>query len=298
MGNIDNPFEFFQKLIHPEDLGPAFENFFEKLMSVSDDDTIETEYRMFTKEEKVVWFSERVKVFKRDEEGNVWQYINVLQDITARKMALEAEAESDMLFRSLYEKNSLGVSISDEHGKVIRFNDMFAQMLGYTNEEMIGKSFFSITHPDEIKLEKDTITTAVQGQLPFVFIEKRYIHKNGQTIWANVNMSLLYREDGSLKLVMAMIEDITDKKKIRLALENSETFQKAVLNTLPDLKFRISSKGDYIDYYPSPNDEQDLLIPPEDFLGKKMRDVIPAYIANAMMSNVKKAFGDQRSARV
>jgi PAS domain S-box-containing protein len=85
LDDIDDPFEFFQQLIHPDDVGPAFENFFEKLSQSADDEIIESEYRMYSKEGELTWFNERVKVFKRDKQGNVWQYLNILQDITKRK---------------------------------------------------------------------------------------------------------------------------------------------------------------------------------------------------------------------
>lgn len=432
---IDNPFDFFQQLIHPDDVGPAFENFFEKLAVVTDDDIIESEYRMFTKEGEVVWFNERVKVFKRDQEGNVWQYINILQDITHRKQAVQAlekskqrykdfvtystegiyymncgvpididlpiekqlelyyqhafigdanhaiakmynlpdesgligktaielhqgehleenqrsfldfikndyriehietiettpdgkighflnsavgdivggrligiwgtqqditakrdaekaKVESDILFRSLFEKNPLGVVIGDAEGNLLRCNQRFGDITGYSVAELNQKTFMSITHPDEIVREFEMVESAVQERRAMIFMEKRYIHQNGHIVWANVGMSLLYNEDGSLRLAMAMIEDITEKKKFHLKLEKNEAFQKAILSTLPDLKFRISKEGLYLDYYPSPNDDQDLLVPPEDFLGKKLEEVMPGYLAIATMTNIEKA---------
>ncbi|MCB0633495.1 MAG: PAS domain S-box protein [Lewinella sp.] len=296
LDNIDTPFEFFQKLIHPEDIGPAFENFFDRLSRASDNELIESEYRMFTKGGEVVWFSERVKVFKRDKNGQVWQYLNVLQDITKRKEAELAKRESDMLFRSLYEKNPLGVVITDPRGKLIQCNETFAQMLGYTLDEIIDKPIRNITHPEEVNKEMNAIQTAMLENQSIMFMEKRYLHKNGRVIWANLNMSLLYKYTGEFRLAIGMIEDITEKRKIRRALENNEAFQKAILRTLPDLKFRIDKTGYFIDYYPSPNPQEDLLRDPQDFMGKKVDEVLPSYIAVAIMKNIELALetGDLR----
>jgi PAS domain-containing protein len=69
-------------------------------------------------------------------------------------------------------------------------------------------------------------------------------------------MTFLYDEGGILRQVLAMIEDITEKRRIRLDLEEKEAFQKAILSTLPDLKFRISKDGYYLDYYPAPDDNR------------------------------------------
>ncbi|PHN01948.1 PAS domain S-box protein [Flavilitoribacter nigricans] len=433
--NIDDPFEFFQQLIHPDDIGPAFENFFEKLSGAADDDIIESEYRMYTKTGEVVWFNERVKVFKRDKQGAVWQYLNILQDITNRKKAQAAEEkskeryknfvtystdgiyymncgvpidtrlttdeqlklyydnayiedanpaiaqmynleqegdligatvmelhqgehfeinqrsfldfikngyrvehietiettadgnkryfqnsavgdivngkligiwgtqqditakreaeiarhESDILFRNLFEKNPLGVAISDASGKLLRCNQRFAQMLGYDLDEMHQMTFMDITHPEEIDQEWKTVGEAMEKQMSLMVMEKRYIHREGHIVWANINMSLWYNEDKSLRLAMGMIEDITEKRKIRLKLEENEAFQKAILSTLPDLKFRISKDGVYLDHYSSPNDDQDLLVPPQAFLGKNVFEVLPDYLANATLINIKKA---------
>jgi PAS domain S-box-containing protein len=284
--NIDAPFEFFQKLIHPEDIGPAFDSFFERLMRASDDELIESEYRMLTKEGEVIWFSERVKVFKRDKDGQVWQYINILQDITKRKEAELAKRESDMLFRSLYEKNPLGVVITDPQGKLIQCNETFAQMLGYTLDEIINRPIQRITHPEELEKELDAIQVAMHENQMIMFMEKRYLHKNGRVIWANLHMSLLYKDNGDFRLAIGMIEDITEKRKIRLTLENNEAFQKAILRTLPDMKFRIDKAGYFIDYYPSPNHKENLLSVPQEFFGKKVEEVLPSYIAAAIMKNI------------
>ena len=432
---IDDPFEFFQQLIHPDDLGPAFEHFFEKLSQAGDDEVIESEYRMYTKDGDLIWFSERVKVFKRDEKGQVRQYLTILQDITSRKEAVDAsrqstqqyknfvtystdgiyymncgvpidiqlppeeqlklyyehayiedanpaiinmynleqredlvgrkvlemhqgehlqenqqsfldlirndyrvmavetiektsdghlryfqnnavgdivngqlvgiwgtqqditgkrvaeraKKESDILFRTLFDKNPLGIVIGNPQGDLVRCNQRFAEMLDYDVEQLEQMTFMAITHPAEIEDEFVKVMGAANQQLPVMLMEKRYINRSGQVVWANVSMSLLYNKDGSLRLLMAMIEDITERRKIRRKLEQNEAFQKAILTTLPDLKFRINKEGVYVDHYPSPNDDQDLLLPPEKFIGKSIYDVLPDYLAEATMANLRKA---------
>lgn len=294
--NIDNPFVFFQKLIHPEDIGPAFDNFFEKLTQASDDQLIESEYRMLTKDKEVVWFNERVKVFKRDKDGNVWQYLNILQDITKRKEAELAKRESDILFRSLFEKNPLGIVITDSQGVVVQCNEQFAQMLGYQIEQLVGRPMTEISHPQDVEGVTEAVSRARENSQNTFFMEKRYLHKDGHVVWGNLNMSMLHHEDGTFRLGIGMIEDVTEKRKIRLALENNEAFQKAILQTLPDLKFRINKTGYFIDYYPSPNQSDDLLDDPQVFMGKNVEDIFPSYIAAAILKNIEKALksGDLR----
>lgn len=211
------------------------------------------------------------------------------QDITVNREIEIAKQESEVISRNLFEKNPLGVIIGDAKGNLLRCNERFAEMLGYTVEELQQKTWMDITHPDEISGEGQLVDEAIDQRESIMFIEKRYIHREGYVVWTNMNMSLLYNRDGSLKLVLAMIEDITEKRKIHLQLEKSEAFQKAILQTLPDLKFRISKEGMYLDHYPSPNDEQDLLAPPEVFLGKQLDEVLPGYLARAVLANVKKA---------
>lgn len=435
LDDIEDPSKFFKQLIHPNDFGSAFENFFEKLNLADDEEIIELEYRMYAKSGDLVWIHERSKVFKRDKAGNVKQYLTVLQDITRRKQAQEVEEssrqryknfvtystdgiyymncgspiatdlpeetqlelyyenayiedanpaiakmyglekegdligktvfelhqgkhfkenqdsflnfirnnyrvegvetiekstdgeiryfqntavgvivkgkllgiwgtqqditgkrdaeiarkESDILFRSLFEKNPLGVVIGDPVGNLLRCNRRFAEIMGYTVEALEQMTFMAITHPDEISAEFEKVENAASEKRSIMFMEKRYIHREGHVVWANVSMSLLYNKDGSLRLAMAMIDDITEKKKIRSKLEHSEAFQHAILSTLPDLKFRINREGIYLDYYPSPNDDQDLLLPPEQFLGKSLHEVLPDYLAEAIMINIRKA---------
>lgn len=434
--DIEQPFAFFKQFIHPDDVEMAFGNSFEKLNAAADDEIIECEYRIFDKDGEIVWFNERVKVFKRDSEGKVWQYLSILediskrkdaqrleedsrrqyknfvtystdgiyymtcgvpidielpaeeqlrlyydhayisdanpaiakmysledeswlvgktvmevhkgeyleknqrsfldlvendyriervetieraadgtiryfensavgdivdgklvgmwgtqQDITAKREAEMAQVESETLFRNLFEKNPLGVVIGDAEGNLLRCNEHFAEIVGYSVEELNQMTFMDLTHPDEIKHEWEVVNKAMEDRLPLMFMEKRYIHRDGHVVWTNLNMSFVYNDDGTLRLVMGMIEDITEKRKIRLKLEQNEEFQKAILSTLPDLKFRINGEGIFVDHYSSPNNIQDLLVPPEEFLGKKLSDILPTYLAEATIKNIKKVF--------
>ncbi|MCB0584122.1 MAG: PAS domain-containing protein [Phaeodactylibacter sp.] len=95
---------------------------------------------------------------------------------------------------------------------------------------------------------------------------------------------------GQLMALDAAEERIRERE---MALEKSEYIQKAILNALPDLKFRLSSSGVFLDYFANPDGDPDLFIPAEQFLGKKVEDVFPEYLSKAIRKNLQLAT-DQR----
>ena len=137
-------------------------------------------------------------------------------DITAYKQAEIALTVSEARFRSLFESASVGVTITDADGLYSMVNDAYLAMLGQDRNMVLGKRWQEFSHPDEVEnIERDVrrMHETREGGLTF---EKRFIHKDGSTIWARVSVMLIESEGTETPLQAAIIEDITERKKAEI----------------------------------------------------------------------------------
>ena len=148
--------------------------------------------------------------------------LNLLTDITERKRVEEELRVSEERFRTVFELASVGMAQADpDTGRWQRVNHKLCEITGYSAEELIGKRFFEITHPDDQQHDWEAFQELKNGKVNEYQREKRYLRKDGTIIWVNVNVTLLVNVDRST-VGFAVIEDITRRKQAeedRLRLE-------------------------------------------------------------------------------
>jgi PAS domain S-box-containing protein len=154
---------------------------------------------------------------------NAGLYEEAHRELAARKQAEAALRESEERFRVIFERAAIGIALATFHGRILHANPALQEMLGYTDEELQGKSFADITHPDEVKAERKLFRAAIAGKQSRVHIQKRYIHKDGRIIWADLKCYFHRDTAGKPPFVIAMAENITERKQ---AEERLKTYQK------------------------------------------------------------------------
>ncbi|MEW5706367.1 MAG: PAS domain S-box protein [Actinomycetota bacterium] len=132
---------------------------------------------------------------------------------------------SEERFRRIFEEGPLGITLVDFDYRFVKVNPRFAQMLGYTEEELTKLKFTDITHPDDVSKDTDLAKSLFAGKIPFYQTEKRYIKKNGEILLAGLTASMIHNEKGKPLYGLGMIEDITERKK---AEESLRLFMQAV----------------------------------------------------------------------
>lgn len=143
---------------------------------------------------------------------------SVERDITARKKAEEALRESEEQFRGIFDYSKVGVNVLNADYKYIKVNKAFCDMIGYSEKELLAHDFKGITHPDDVEANIKLSNKLRAGNIDFFHLEKRYIHKNGGIIWGDLTVSSVRKEDGALLYVVAIVQDMTDRKKAEQAL--------------------------------------------------------------------------------
>lgn len=140
-------------------------------------------------------------------------------DITELKQIQTNLMQSEKQFRSLFENSPLGKSMTGVDGS-LRVNKAFCDILGYSEKEIQNTNWKDITHPDDIQESIDVVQTLLNGEKESAHYEKRYIHKKGHIVIADVNTSLLRGTDKKPQYFITTISDITERKQMQFKMEN------------------------------------------------------------------------------
>jgi len=130
--------------------------------------------------------------------------------------------DGEALFNSLFGQSSFGVALGSPEGRFLRVNDALCRMLGYEADELLDRSFREITHPDDVQasldFQQELLTTSRSRAY-----EKRYLRKDGSTLWVRITGTLLRDRSGLPQCSVALVYDITELKLAEEALRASET---------------------------------------------------------------------------
>ncbi len=120
----------------------------------------------------------------------------VVRDVTDRHRSEGAERESETRFRTLFEQSQAGMAFADLKGRLTSSNEAFRQLVGYTEQELRGVSVLELTHPEDLKAGEDALRQVLAGETPGYRIDKRYVRKDGQSVWVDVAARLVRDVEG------------------------------------------------------------------------------------------------------
>ncbi|NWF67139.1 MAG: PAS domain S-box protein [Campylobacterales bacterium] len=138
-------------------------------------------------------------------------------------------------YKSIFEYASLGIANIAPSGKFLNINKKFCDIVGYSREELLNMTFQQITHVDDLKNDLYLFDRVLKNKQKNYTIEKRCIHKDGTVIWVNLTVSLIRDEKNLPIYSISIIEDITQKKLIKLELEKKAVLFEGILELQPNI---------------------------------------------------------------
>lgn len=154
-----------------------------------------------------------------------------------RRRAEEALRLSEEQFRGAFDHAPIGMALIHPDGRWFRVNHVFCRMLGYSEQELIGANFQSTTHPDDIQPTLEGFQRLLSGERDSFTLEKRFFHKEGRTVWANVSATLVRRAGENPPYFVKQIQDITERKRA----ETERDRHAAQLQGLADASLAMNS---------------------------------------------------------
>jgi len=223
---------------------------------------------------------------RREAENILADYNRKLEaQVAARTQAL---SESEERFRRAFDDAGIGMAIVSLNNGFLRVNRALCDMLGYSEAELLSLSFHEITHPDDL-IDPSNVKEIQQAQGTDTFQrEKRYLHKQGHTIWALLSVSLLRGCSGQPLHYISQIQDITNRKRVEAALCQSEERNRAILSAIPDMMKLYSADGIYLSSVRN-NSQIDLIPEHVEPIGKHISEMIPIEIATREMQLFQQA---------
>jgi len=143
-------------------------------------------------------------------------------DLAEVKRAEAALRESQARFRGVFESSALGIAIMNTSEQIVDINPACCRILGYPEADVLGHSPVEFTHPEDRKATTDRLALIASGKTSGFAWEKRFVAKNGETVWARVTTAPIRDETGELGYTVALFEDIGDRKEMERDLRRSQ----------------------------------------------------------------------------
>jgi PAS domain S-box-containing protein len=241
----------WRTLVHPDDLAFVSVAVNEHLKGSTAD--FKVEHRMLCKDGSIRWMYARGSVI-RDESGKPYRVTGTGTDITERKQAEVAQQQSEEQFRNLFDDAPIALSLANLRDfRIIKVNEAYRQMLGYSDSELVAATFTELTHPEDIKVDLEQFRQLVEGSISRFQVEKRLIKQNGELVWANLTVTLIRDDDGTPLYSMGAIEDISYRKGAELKLQQLQERLHFLLTSNPAVIFTTDPERDFATTYISDN---------------------------------------------
>ena len=154
---------------------------------------------------------------QHDDQDKPVAILEISNDISDRKRSEIALAQSAQRFRATFEQAAVGMAQATVEGKFLLVNQKLCEILGYSRQELVEKRFQEITWPGDLANEEGLVRQLLAGEIENYSLEKRYIRKDGELVWANLTVSLL-REQNGTQFLMGVVEDIRERKQAEESL--------------------------------------------------------------------------------
>jgi diguanylate cyclase (GGDEF)-like protein/PAS domain S-box-containing protein len=210
--------KMLQQFVHPDDLDKVRQ---------ADDRTLaegapyQIDHRIIRPDGSIRHVEARGEVTLNDQ-GKVVRVFGTVLDITDRKQAEAAIRDNEIRFRAIFEQAAVGIGQMALTGEYLDINQRYCEILGYSKAELLRQTFQEVTYPDDLAATLDHFQQLVTGKISAFSLEKRYVRKDKHLCWTNVTVSLVHDDAGMPLYAICVIEDITERKQLEIALQATQ----------------------------------------------------------------------------
>lgn len=212
----------------------------------------------------------------------------LVRDITESRLIEAQVRESEARWRALYEHAGVGIAQLNLDGRFLRVNPHLCELRGYSSEAILQRTFQDLTHPDDLEANLVYLDELITGKRHSFSMQKRYRRSNGTWVWGDLTVSLVQSGSSDQDYLIAVIQNIDDRKRAEQVLQDQEALLRSVIETAPDVIFMKDRDGHY--RFVNSAFAQTLNKPPDDIIGKTDAELFPPEVADRCMAGDRDVF--------
>jgi diguanylate cyclase (GGDEF)-like protein/PAS domain S-box-containing protein len=247
----------WRSLVHPEDQ-PKID---QVLSQIGVQACFDWVYRITHADGTLRWVRDRARVTYAAD-GTPVRLDGVATDITDQKQLEDSLRLSQSRLQAIFQQAAIGINQAGLDGRFLQANQAYCDLLGYSEAVLLQLRYQDIAHPDEVPQTEAALASLLAGEAASVTLEKRYFHKDGSVRWTNLVLSILRDADGQPISDLAMVQDISDRKRVEQALEE----ERSLFIGGPTVVVRWRATDDWPVEYISPNVEAELGYSPRELV--------------------------------
>ncbi|HZG42467.1 MAG TPA: PAS domain S-box protein [Longimicrobium sp.] len=195
----------------------------------------------------------------------------------------------DQHLRQALEHAPIGMALMTPDGRWTLVNRALCRMTGYTEEELLGKTFHDITHPGDLDADLAQVQALLAGEGDSYEMEKRYVRRDGQAVWVLLAVAVVRDADGKPVQFIAQMQDVTGQRDARVALRRSEARFRSLIENASDVITVLDADGRI--RYESPSVKRILGYDPDEMLGRPVMEFIHpddrAHVQEALTERIR-----------
>src|SRR5215831_18104865 len=157
--------------------------------------------------------------------------------------------QNEKRYADTIELAAIGISHVDDSGRYVQVNRSLCDMLGYTRDELLGLTVKQISHPDDRNVADDLRARLRAGEIDSFQVEKRYLHKDGSTVWAQISVSV--QRDATTGRALhdiSITQDISARKQAELAVQRSEQRLRSLVELSSDWYWELDAELRFVNF--------------------------------------------------
>jgi len=185
-----------------------------------------------------IWTTEEKKLFE--------EIARRISDGLSSVLYLRELQESEERFRATFEQAAVGIAHISTNGRWLRVNRKLCDIVWYSREELLRKTFQDIMYHEDLDAVTESIRQVLAGEIPTFSTENRFTRKDGSQVRANLTVSIVRSTSGDPAYLIAVIEDIAERRQMEEKKRRVEDRMHALVHTIPDLIWLKDEDGVYL----------------------------------------------------
>ncbi|MCU1718875.1 PAS domain S-box protein [Pseudomonas sp. 5P_3.1_Bac2] len=240
---INNRVRSFASIIHPDDREPLQR----ESAALAAQSNFELTYRVIHADGHSVWVRDKGRS-EYNAQGELEWISGFIWDISDRKNVEDQLNLSQQRFSSAFNTAPQGMALVSIDGRWLEVNQALCDMLGYSSEQLLSRTYQSITHPDDREYDQHDVDDLISGIAHSIQREKRYLDSQGRVIWVLISASLVRDSHGQPVHLVAQIQDFNERISAEAAIREREEYLHTLLDNVLDAIITIDPQG-YIENF-------------------------------------------------